>query len=130
MKKLIIELPDKDHSILERIARDQKRRLNDLSCLLLARGLESFFCETSVSIKKTPDEYTKEETEQLAKNAELEKTEGWIQLPYEKQKEMGWKCVSEWITNHIHVNGKWVDPLVEPLAERIENYAIDGAKDA
>ena len=130
MKKLIIELPDKDYSIIERVAKDQHRRLSDLSYLVYAKGLEVYFCETAVSIKKEPDEYTEEEKVQLEKNAELEKTEGWDNLKYEERQAKGIKYVSEYITNHRYENGKTSDPLFDPLVERLETYAIDGAKDA
>ena len=132
MKKLIIELPDKDYSIIERVAKDQDRRLTDLSYLIYARGLESYFCETAVSIKKEPDEYTKEEKAQLKKNAELEKTDGWEKLDYEERIAKGMKHVCDWITNHRYENGKTSDPLFDPLTERFKAYAVstEGIKDA
>ena len=44
MQKLEINLPDKDYSILKRIAKSEGRRLTDLTYLLLGRGLDVFFC--------------------------------------------------------------------------------------
>tara|TARA_E500000331_G_scaffold354330_1_gene407057 strand:- start:952 stop:1353 length:402 start_codon:yes stop_codon:yes gene_type:complete len=126
MKSLSIELPDKDHSILSRIAVDQDRRLNDLTYLLMARGLESYFCETSVSIKKEHDEYTEEDTNQLKKNKELELTKGWHSLTWEEQKAKGFEYVCSYLHNHEHTDGKYTDPLIDPLAERIKSYAIEG----
>ena len=128
MKKLVIELPDKDYSIIERVAKDQDRRLTDLSYLVYARGLESYFCETAVSIKREPDEYTEEEQAQLKKNAELEKTEGWDKLDYEERQAKGMKHVCDWITNHSYENGKCTDPLFDPLTARFKTYAIEGIK--
>lgn len=52
MQKIEILVSDKDFDLLTRIAKDQNRRLSDLNYLLYSRGLESFFCETMVSIPK------------------------------------------------------------------------------
>ena len=48
MKKLEINLSDKDYSLLSRIAKSEGRRLSDLTYLVLGKGLEVFFCETMV----------------------------------------------------------------------------------
>ena len=98
MRKLEINLSDKDYSLLNRIAKSEGRRLSDLTYLLVGKGLDLFFCETLVHIDKEPDEYSSKDLEQMKKNAELENSE-----------ELG-KC---------H------DPLIEPLAERIESYATE-----
>ena len=126
MKSLSIELPDKDHSILSRVAVDQDRRLKDLIYLLMSRGIESYFCETSVSIKKEDDEYTEEDNNQLKKNKELELTKGWTSLTWDEQKAKGFEYVSSYLHNHVRKDGKYTDPLIDPLAERIKSYAIEG----
>tara|TARA_B100001250_G_C19365228_1_gene599455 strand:+ start:209 stop:601 length:393 start_codon:yes stop_codon:yes gene_type:complete len=126
MKSLSIELPDKDHSILSRVAVDQDRRLKDLIYLLMSRGIESYFCETSVSIKKEDDEYTEEDNNQLKKNKELELTKGWTSLTWEEQKAKGFEYVCSYLHNHERKDGKYTDPLIDPLAERIKSYAIEG----
>ena len=78
MQKLEINLPDKDYSILKRIAKSEGRRLTDLTYLLLGKGLDVFFCETLVYIDKEPDDYSAKDLAQMKKNAELERTEGWL----------------------------------------------------
>ena len=130
MQRLEIIVSDKDYDLLTRIAKDQNRRLSDLNYLLYSRGLESFFCETMVSIPKKLYEYTTEEREQEKKNDELEETEGWFDLDYTQREAKGYKHVctfmSTWEKND---NGQMHDPLVEPLAKRIEGYAVNDVKE-
>ena len=127
MQKLEINLPDKDYSILKRIAKSEGRRLSDLTYLLLGRGLDSFFCETMVHIDKEPDEYSAKDLAQMKKNAELEKTEGWRKLDWREREAKGYEFVDSKLRNHEHSEelGRCHDPLIEPLAERIESYAIE-----
>ena len=73
MKKLEINLSDKDYSLLSRIAKSEGRRLSDLTYLLLGKGLEIFFCETMVYIDKEADDYSAQDLAQMKKNAELER---------------------------------------------------------
>ena len=131
MKELKISVSDKDYDLLTRISKDQQRRLSDLNYLLYARGLESFFCETMVSVKKHENEYTKEDREQQKKNAELEKTEGWSKLDYSERESKGYEHVCSFISNHEY-NSKtktYTDKLIDPLAAKIESYAIEGLTD-
>ena len=125
MKKLEINLSDKDYSLLSRIAKSEGRRLTDLTYLLLGKGLEVFFCETLVYIEKDPDEYSAKDLAQMKKNAELEKTKGFNRLDWEERKAKGYDHVSSNLSNHVHSEelGRCHDPLIEPLAERIESYA-------
>ena len=127
MQKLEINLPDKDYSILKRIAKSEGRRLSDLTYLLLGRGLDVFFCETMVHIDKEPDDYSAKDLAQMKKNAELEKTKGWKQLDWDEMKAKGYKPVRTTFSNHEHSEelGKCHDPLIEPLAERIKSYATE-----
>ena len=127
MQKLEINLPDKDYSILKRIAKSEGRRLTDLTYLLLAKGLEVFFCETLVYIDKEPDDYSAKDLAQMKKNAELERTEGWLKLDWHERKAKGYDHVSSSLSNHVQSEelGRCHDPLIEPLAERIESYATE-----
>ena len=127
MQKLEINLTDKDYSLLKRIAKSEGRRLTDLTYLLLAKGLEVFFCETLVYIDKEPDDYSAKDLAQMKKNAELERTEGWLKLDWHERKAKGYEHVSTSLSNHEHSEelGRCHDPLIEPLAERIENYAVE-----
>ena len=83
MKTITIELTDKQHCLLSRIAKADKRKLDDFIYLIIAEGLTYFFCETSICIEKTPDEYTQEERRQQAKNEKLQKTKGWDDLEWD-----------------------------------------------
>ena len=127
MQKLEINLPDKDYSILKRIAKSEGRRLTDLTYLLLGKGLDVFFCETLVYIDKEPDDYSSKDLAQMKKNAELEKTEGWIKLDWHERRAKGYEHVDSKLRNHEHSEelGRCHDPLIEPLAERIESYATE-----
>ena len=131
MKKLEINLSDKDYSLLSRIAKSEGRRLTDLTYLLLGKGLEVFFCETLVYIDKDPDEYSAKDLAQMKKNAELEKTKGWTKLDWEERKAKGYDHVSSSLSNHVHSEelGRCHDPLIEPLAERIESYATSSIRE-
>jgi len=127
MQKIEILVSDKDFDLLTRIAKDQNRRLSDLNYLLYSRGLESFFCETMVSIPKKLYEYTTEEKEQEKKNGELEETEGWFDLDYAEREAKGYKHVCPYISNHEYdkKTKKYSDPLIEPLADKIASYALN-----
>ena len=131
MKKLEINLSDKDYSLLSRIAKSEGRRLTDLTYLLLGKGLEVFFCETLVYIDKDPDEYSAKDLAQMKKNAELEKTKGWTKLDWDERKAKGYDHVSSGLSNHVHWEelGRCHDPLIEPLAERIESYATSSIRE-
>ena len=127
MQKIEFIVSDKDFDLLTRIAKDQNRRLSDLNYFLYSRGLESFFCETMVSIPKKLYEYTTEEKEQEKKNDELEQTKGWFDLDYAEREAKGYKHVCPYISNHKYdkKTDKYSDPLIEPLAERIAEYALN-----
>jgi len=125
MKQFQINLSDKDYSLLNRIAKSEGRRLTDLTYLLLGKGLEVFFCETIVYVEKDADDYSAKDLAQMKKNAELEKTEGWTRLDWDERKAKGYNHVCTGLSNHEHSKelGRCHDPLIEPLAKRIENYA-------
>ena len=127
MQKLEINLTDKDYSILKRIAKSEGRRLTDLTYLLLGKGLQIFFCESMTYIDKAPDEYSTKDFAQLKKKAELEKTEGWTSLDWHERRAKGYEHVDSKLRNHEYSEelGRCHDPLIEPLAERIESYAIE-----
>ena len=127
MKTISFSLNDKDYSLLSRIAKADQRRLKDLVYLSLGAGLDFLFCETRVAIERQDDEYTQEEIEQKSKNEELEKSEGWDDLSYEEQKEKGKKHVCPFLSNYERKEdgSGYHDPLIDPLAERIKNYAFE-----
>ncbi len=116
MKKLSLPLTNHQYNLLERIAKAENRKLNDYLYLVFAEGLRFFHQEHNIYIKKLETEYTKEETDRIAKNAELEKTEGWNRLSQEEKKAKGWDCnPSDWLK----------DDFIDTLEEEIRNLVID-----
>ena len=116
MKTISINVSDNDYRILTEIANDQRRRLTDLSYLLFARGLEFFFCETPVYIRKIESDYTEADRLQQKINDDLEKTEGWSDLNWKERKEKGYVLIDAFIRD---------DELIESLAERIEACVLE-----
>ena len=88
MKHLKLSLTDKNYYLLERIAKADDRRLNDLIYLIFSQGLSSYFCERSIYIDKDDDEITEEEKQQIKKNDEIIKnTEKFYSNCYEAGKK-------------------------------------------
>ena len=116
MKKLSLPLTNHQYNLLERLAKAENRKLNDYLYLVFAEGLRFFHEEHKVYVKKLETEYTKEETDRIAKNAELEKTKGWHGLSYEEKRAKGWDChFSDWLEGDF----------IGKLEEEIRNLVID-----
>jgi hypothetical protein len=94
----------------------------------MGHGLDILFYETHVSVKRHDEEYTEEEKAQQVKNEELEKAEDWAELSFDARKERGYIHVCPYLSNHERkLDGSgYHDPLIDPLAERIKNYALEG----
>ena len=116
MKTISIQVSDKQHSLLTRLAAAEKRRLSDFNYLIFGQGLDMFFCERSVHVKKEPDEYTKEEKKQLAINKKVEKSK-----PRSDWENHGWEHVSDYMYNYDKPDGEM--DFVTKLAHEIENLA-------
>ena len=116
MKKLSLPLTNHQYNLLERIAKAENRKLNDYLYLVFAEGLRFFHNEHNIYVKKLETEYTKEETDRIAKNAELEKTEGWNGLSHNEKKAKGWDYnPNDWLK----------DDFIDTLEEEIRNLVID-----
>ena len=109
MKTLSFSLTDKQHCLLTRIAEADDRRLSDLVQLLFGRGLEYFYCETPLSIKKIDSDYSEEDRKQQSKNEELENSEGWNKLSWQEQREKGWVHVCDYMQNWGEGNRDFVE---------------------
>ena len=96
MKNLPAPLPDDLYDVLKRIAKYERRKFRDFIYLILAEGLSSYYCERQLFVDKLQTEYTKEETDQIAKNSELEKTEGWKDLSWDERKSRGYVSVENY----------------------------------
>ena len=116
MKTISIQVSDKQYSLLTRLAAAEKRRLSDFNYLIFGQGLDMFFCERSVHVKKEPDEYTKEEKKQQAINKKIEKSK-----PRSDWQDHGWKHVSDYMYNYDKPDDE--KDFVTNLANEIENLA-------
>ena len=125
-KEITIKVSDKDYDLIQRIARQEKRKLSDFSYLLFAEGLKFFFCEDVICFKKHDDELTEEEHKQIKINDELRKQDGWYNLDFSEKTAQGFKQVKEWWENHFYnqETKEYEDNLIEPLVKRLENYAL------
>ena len=124
-KQLTIKVTDKQYDLLRRIAISDRYKLNDLICLIFARGLEFQWCEEDITFKKRDDEYTPEEQDQLLKNKQMEKElkeEGktiW-DISHEERKKRGYKSISEY-----HRVGGYGDSLNHLIADQLRNPLLD-----
>ena len=126
-KEITIKVSDKDYDFIQRIAKQEKRKLSDFSYLLFAEGLKFFFCEEHICFKKHDDELTEEEHKQIKINDELRKQDGWYNLDFPEKAAQGFKQVKEWWENHFYnqETKEYEDNLIEPLVKRLENYALE-----
>ena len=126
-KEITIKVSDKDYDLIQRIAKQEKRKLSDFSYLLFAEGLKFFFCEEHICFKKHDDELTEEEHKQIKINDELRKQDGWYELDFTEKVAQGFKQVKEWWENHFYnqATKEYEDNLIEPLVKRLENYALE-----
>ena len=126
-KEITIKVSDKDYDLIQRIAKEEKRKLSDFSYLLFAEGLKFFFCEEHICFKKHDDELTEEEHKQIKINDELRKQDGFYDLDYKDKVKQGYKQVFEWWENSIynHETGKHDDNLIKPIVKSIQSFAIE-----
>ena len=127
MAILKIEISDADASYLERIAREDQRRLSDLLTILLADGLRYQYCEECVSIELRDDEIPADRLALIKRNEELLKQSGFWAQSEEERKAQGYtNGVSRRLSNHEDDGaGGFTDLLIEPLADRIASAALD-----
>jgi len=118
-KTIQLKLTDDQYDLLCRIATADKRRLEDLCYLLFGEGIKYFYSDTCIAVKKNPDDYTKEEKKQLAKNEELEKTEGFDTLSYVEKQAQGFDHVCKYMGSFDEG-----DTFLDKLAEDVTNNAF------
>ena len=123
METITVQISAADKAMLKRIAASVDRRFDDLNQLIFGSGLDYFFAEEQVYVKKLPQEFTPEEKEQLTKNEQIDndpKIRGW-----EAREEAGYKLVTRVLSNcETKPSGQGhYDPLIEPMAERIKAFA-------
>lgn len=131
MKHLKISLTDKNYYLLERIAKADDRRLNDLIYLIFSQGLSSYFCERSIYIDKDDDEITEEEKQQIKKNEEIIKTNSkFWHLEDDEQKKLGYVRVEKFYSNCYQEGKKdFIDKLANEIKENaLKQINIDNQK--
>ena len=131
MKHLKLSLTDKNFYLLERIAKADDRRLNDLIYLIFSQGLSSYFCERSIYIDKDENEITEEEKQQIKKNDKIiENTEKFWHLEEEEQKKLGYIRVEKFYSNCYSPGKKdFIDKLAEEIKENaLKQINIDNQK--
>ena len=120
MDYLKIPLTKKQISLLERIAKADDRRLEDLIILVFSCGLSIYFCERSVYISKDENEFTEEEKKQKALNEKLiQDIEKFHYLSEEEQTKLGFKKVELGYSNYSREND-----FIEKLADEIKENAL------
>ena len=120
MDYLKIPLTKKQISLLERIAKADDRRLEDLVNLLFSCGLSVYFCERSICICKNDDEYTDEEIKQKSFNDKLLKDNPkFHHQSSEEQKAQGYKYVDSTFDNYNRDND-----FIEKLSDEIKENAL------
>ena len=126
-KEITIKVSYKNYDLIQRIAKEEKRRLSDFAQLLFAEGLDYFFCEQQLCFKKHDDELTEEEHKKIKINVELRKQEGFYDLDYKDKVKQGYKQVFEWWENSIynHETKKHDDNLIKPIVKSIQSFAIE-----
>ena len=120
MKKLSIDVTEKQYYLLSRIAKSDDRRLQDLLYLIFSLGLSIYFCERSVYISKDENEFTEEEKKQKALNEKLiQDIEKFHYLSEEEQTKLGFKKVELGYSNYSREND-----FIEKLADEIKENAL------
>ena len=118
---LSIKVSAADKEMLERIAKSQDRRFNDLVQILFANGLEYSYVDETVSVKKEDSEFTEQELGQKLVNDDLI-TNGYYQLSQADRKATDFKHVDSHFHNGFCCNDE--DTLIAPIAERIKAFAV------
>ena len=122
-----IQINEADYDLLQRIAKDEKRRFSDFKQLIFALGLDIFFSDQHIMIERKDSEIPPDELKQIELNDKLRKTPDFWQLTDEERIAKGYKRgIDRWLSNsHRNDDGKEEDQLIKPLAERIRSFAID-----
>ena len=124
MKTITIDLTNKQHCMLSRIAKGDKRKVSDLIYLALGRGFEYMYFETPLHIEKVDSDYTVKEKKQIAKNKKLEASKGWIDLDYDEKRKRGYEHVCSSMSNYPSEND-----FMPGFAESLERNATEGLKE-
>ena len=118
---IAIKVSAADKEMLERIAKSQDRRFNDLMQILFANGLEYSYIDETVTVNKEDSEFTEQEKEQQLINEALI-ANGYYQLSKADREATDFKHVDACFHNGLCCSDK--DTLIAPIAERIKAFAV------
>ena len=90
MHQITIPVTDKQHSFLSRVAKENRRSLSQLMYLILEHGECLGYECVSMSVKKTDDEISQEDKDQIALNKQIKKDHPEYSDEWEKK---GYKYV-------------------------------------
>ena len=123
MEHLKIPVTKKQLYLLERIAKNDDRRLEDLVNLVFSTGLEIYFCERGICFEKDQDELTEDEKKQIKINEKLrEENKNFWSLEDDEQKKLGYKKVE---TQYSNYSCSYSDKsFIDLLAQEIRNNAL------
>jgi hypothetical protein len=122
MENLKIPVTKKQLYLLERIAKNDDRRLEDLINLVFSTGLEIYFCERGICFEKDKEELTEDEKKQIKINKKLiNETENFWSLTDDEQKKLGYKKVETQYSNYSSYSEK---SFIDKLADEIRNNAL------
>ena len=117
---ITITLSEQDLINLRKIAKATNRRFNDFKQLIFAEGLEYFFTEEHVMIKRDDNEIEKDELDQIILNEKLMAEPG---TNMDQMKDKGYVSgVSRYLCNDYGSND---DKLIRPIIERLRSSACD-----
>ena len=118
MQQITIPVTDKQYSFLSRVAKENRRTLSQLMYLILENGECLGYECVSMSVKKTDDEISQEDKDQIALNKQIKKDHPEYS---DEWKEKGYKYVCtcydrEMVSNLFESIGDLVidtSPLIE-----------------
>ena len=91
--------------------------MSDFLILLVAKGLQFHFCETSICIKLKDDEIPADQLPLVKRNEELMEEHGFWAQSAEERKAKGYTPDASRLVSN--------DELIDPLSERIAATVLD-----
>ena len=120
MENLKIPVTKQQLYLLERIAKNDDRRLEDLVNLVFSTGLEIYFCERGICFDKDQNELTEDEKKQIKINEKLRnENKNFYFLEDDEQKKLGYKKVETQYSNYSTDKS-----FIDLLAQEIRNNAL------
>ena len=93
MKSITFQISDKHYDFLERLAKSENRKFTDFIILIFMEGLDYFWNDSYVMIKKKKDEFTKQEIKQKQINKQIKKQNPNVHA-YDELRKLGYKTIA------------------------------------